>query len=165
MHAQFLPYVGTVTNAPFGRIPTSFFGGEPNFDKFKREQEMLGYQFERKLSDSVTFRQNARFAHVDVNYTGVTGSGYANQTTGDLARFPFGTRGIANQAQMDSQVEYRFNTGILSHTTLFGLDLKYYSDQRYVRPSPFGQPSDQRRSIRSIPVPPLRCRAIPRLRS
>jgi iron complex outermembrane receptor protein len=124
--AQFLPYVGTVTNAPFGRIPTSFFGGEPNFDKFKREQEMLGYQFERKLSDSVTFRQNARFAHVDVNYTGVTGSGYANQTTGDLARFPFGTRGIANQAQMDSQVEYRFNTGILSHTTLYGLDLKYY---------------------------------------
>jgi hypothetical protein len=27
---------------------------------------------------------------------------------------------------MDSQVEYRFNTGILSHTTLFGLDMKYY---------------------------------------
>ncbi len=125
--AQFLPYVGTVTNGPFGRIPTSFFGGEPNFDKFKREQEMLGYQFERKLSDSVTFRQNARFSHVDVNYTGVTGNGYANQTTGDFARYSFGTRGIADQAQMDSQVEYRFNTGILSHTTLFGLDLKYYS--------------------------------------
>jgi hypothetical protein len=65
----FLPYVGTVTNAPFGRIGTSFFASEPNFDKFKREQEMLGYQFERNLSDSVTFRQNARFAHVDVNYT------------------------------------------------------------------------------------------------
>jgi iron complex outermembrane recepter protein len=125
--AQFLPYVGTVTNAPFGRIPTSFFGGEPNFDKFKREQEMLGYQFERHLSDNVTFRQNARFSHVDVNYTGITGNGYANQTTGDFSRYAFGTRGIANQATMDSQVEYRFNTGILSHTTLFGLDLKYYS--------------------------------------
>ncbi|MBC7580324.1 MAG: TonB-dependent siderophore receptor [Tardiphaga sp.] len=125
--AQFLPYVGTVTNAPFGRIPTSFFGGEPSFDTFKREQEMLGYQFERHLSDSVTFRQNARFAHVDVNYTGITGNGYANQTTGDFARYAFGTRGIANQASMDSQVEYRFNTGILSHTTLYGLDLKYYS--------------------------------------
>ncbi|MET0971404.1 MAG: TonB-dependent receptor plug domain-containing protein, partial [Tardiphaga sp.] len=126
--AQFLPYIGTVTNAPFGRIPTSFFGGEPNFDKFKREQEMLGYQFEHNMSDSVTFRQNARFAHVDVNYAGETGGiGYTNPTTGDFFRYPFATRGIANQANMDSQVEYRFNTGILSHTTLFGLDLKYYS--------------------------------------
>jgi iron complex outermembrane receptor protein len=125
--ANFLPYVGTVTNGPFGRIPTSFYSGEPSFDHFKREQEMLGYQFEHHLSDNVTFRQNARFAHVDVNYAGVTGGGLANATTGDLSRFSFATRGIADQANMDSQVEYRFTTGILSHTALFGLDLKYYS--------------------------------------
>lgn len=126
--AQFLPYLGTVTNAPFGRIPTSFFGGEPNFDKFKREQEMLGYQFERHLSDNITFRQNARYAHVDVNYAGITGGyPYANATTGDFQRYPFVTRGIADQAQMDNQLEYRFTTGILSHTALFGLDLKHYS--------------------------------------
>jgi iron complex outermembrane receptor protein len=129
--AQFLPYVGTVVGTPLGRIPTSFFGGEPAYDKFKREQEMLGYQFERNLSDSVTFRQNARFAHVDVNYTGITGGYPLNTATGDFSRYPFATRGIANQANMDSQVEYRFNTGILSHTTLFGLDLKYYSISDY----------------------------------
>jgi len=61
---NFLPYQGTVTNAPFGKIPTSFFVGDPNVDKFTREQEMLGYQFERNLTDDLTFRQNARFAHV-----------------------------------------------------------------------------------------------------
>jgi iron complex outermembrane recepter protein len=55
---NFLPYVGTVTNAPFGRIPTSLFVGDPSVDKFTREQEMLGYQFERNLSDNLTFRQN-----------------------------------------------------------------------------------------------------------
>ncbi|MGY4488473.1 outer membrane receptor protein involved in Fe transport [Bradyrhizobium sp. LM3.2] len=44
---NFLPYQGTVTNAPFGKIPTSFFVGDPSVDKFTREQEMLGYQFER----------------------------------------------------------------------------------------------------------------------
>src|SRR5689334_13294467 len=47
---NFLPYVGTVTNASYGRIPTSFFGGDPSVDKFTREQEMLGYQFERHLT-------------------------------------------------------------------------------------------------------------------
>lgn len=132
--ANFLPYVGTVTNAPFGRISTSFYGGDPKTDSFKREQEMLGYQFERNLSDNVTFRQNARFSHVDVNYAALTLGAlsapfntYANATTGDMFRYGFSTRGIADQANMDSQVEYRFTTGILSHTALFGLDLKHYS--------------------------------------
>jgi iron complex outermembrane receptor protein len=123
-----------VTNAPFGRISTSFYGGDPSTDSFKREQEMLGYQFEHHMSDNVTFRQNARYAHVDVNYTGITvgdgvtfGNSYANAATGDLKRYGFATRGIADQGTLDSQVEYRFATGILSHTALFGLDLKTYS--------------------------------------
>lgn len=131
--ANFLPYVGTVTNAPFGRISTGFYGGDPSTDSFKREQEMLGYQFERNLSDNVTFRQNARYSHVDVNYASLTlgalappYSTYANIATGDLLRYGFSTRGIADQAQMDTQVEYRFSTGILQHTALFGLDLKHY---------------------------------------
>src|SRR3954451_24291510 len=62
---NFLPYTGTVINAPFGRIPTKSFVGDPSVDKFTREQEMLGYQFEKNLTDSLTFRQNARYAHVD----------------------------------------------------------------------------------------------------
>ena len=68
---NFLPYVGTVVNAPFGRIPTKLFVGDPSVDKFTREQEMLGYQFEKNLTDSLTFRQNARYAHVDLTYRGL----------------------------------------------------------------------------------------------
>jgi iron complex outermembrane recepter protein len=126
---NFLPYVGTVTSAPFGRIPTKLFASDPSVDTFKREQEMLGYQFERNLSDDVTFRQNARFAHVDVTYSTLFGLGYVNgdPATASLARGNFFTRGIANQANLDNQLEYRFNTGILRHTALFGLDLKHYT--------------------------------------
>ncbi len=123
---NFLPYVGTVVNAPFGRIPTHFFGGDPSVDSFRREQEMLGYQFERNLSDNVTFRQNARFAHVDVTYSGLIGNGYSNIAAGDLARYKFFAHDVANQANLDSQVEYRFETGPVKHTTLFGLDLRSY---------------------------------------
>lgn len=125
---NFLPYVGTVTSAPFGRIPTRLFASDPSVDTFKREQEMLGYQFERNLSDNVTFRQNARFAHVDVTYSTLFGLGYATTpAAANLARGNFLTHGIANQANLDSQLEYRFNTGVLRHTALFGLDLKNYS--------------------------------------
>jgi iron complex outermembrane receptor protein len=126
--ANFLPYVGTVVDAPFGRIPTRLFTSDPSVDTFRREQEMLGYQFERNLSDNATFRQNARFAHVDVTYATLFGLGYeTTPAAANLARGNFFTRGIANQADLDSQLEYRFDTGILKHTALFGLDLKHYS--------------------------------------
>lgn len=126
---NFLPYIGTVTAAPFGRIPTSLFASDPSVDTFKREQEMIGYQFEKNLSDDVTFRQNARYAHVDVTLSTLFGLGYVNgdPTTASLARGNFLTHGIANQGNLDSQLEYRFNTGILRHTALFGLDLKHYT--------------------------------------
>jgi iron complex outermembrane receptor protein len=127
----FLPYEGTVTNAPFGRVPTSFYPGDPSTNTFKREQEMLGYQFEKNLSDDVTFRQNARFAHVDVTYRDYVGNGYANATTGALNRYNWYVKNTANQADMDNQLEYRFDTGPVKHTMLFGLDLKNYSIDDY----------------------------------
>ncbi|QOZ26283.1 TonB-dependent siderophore receptor [Bradyrhizobium sp. CCBAU 51753] len=125
---NFLPYVGTVTNAPFGRIPTSLFIGDPSADQFRREQETLGYQFEKNITDNLDFRQNARFGHVDVYYTGLYGLGWATTpAAGDIARGNFYARGVANQFNLDNQLEYRFNTGPLQHTALFGVDLKHYA--------------------------------------
>jgi iron complex outermembrane receptor protein len=128
---NFLPYQGTVTSAPFGKIPTSFFAGDPNVDKFTREQEMLGYQFERNLTDDLTFRQNARFAHVDVTYRGYVGSGWANVNTASLARYNWYAKNTANQADLDNQLEYHFDTGPVKHTMLFGVDLKGYQIDDY----------------------------------
>ncbi|TWB78994.1 iron complex outermembrane receptor protein [Bradyrhizobium sacchari] len=128
---NFLPYVGTVTNASFGKIPTSFFAGDPNVDKFTREQEMLGYRFERHLTDDVTFRQNARFAHVDITYRGYVGNDYANQATATLNRYNWYAKNTANQADLDNQLEYRFDTGPVRHTMLFGVDLKGYQIDDY----------------------------------
>lgn len=123
---NFLPYVGTVTAAPFGHIPTRLFTSDPSVDTFTRSQQMLGYQFERNLSDNATFRQNARVAHVDITYSTLLGLGYANVNTGDLARGNFFTTAKATQAQVDNQFEYRFGTGLIQHTALVGLDLKHY---------------------------------------
>lgn len=124
---NFLPYVGTVTAAPFGRIPTRLFASDPSVDTFTRSQQMLGYQFERNMSENTTFRQNARVAHVDITYSTLLGNGYANVNTGDLARGNFFTTAKATQAQVDNQLEYRFGTGPVLHTALVGLDLKNYN--------------------------------------
>src|SRR3954471_2324093 len=128
---NFLPYEGTVTNARFGKIPTSFFAGDPSVDKFTREQEMLGYQFERNLTDDLTFRQNARFAHVDVTYRGYVGNNWADINTASLGRYNWYAKNTANQANLDNQLEFRFNTGAVRHTMLFGVDLKGYQIDDY----------------------------------
>ena len=124
---NFLPYVGTVTNAPFGKIPTSLFSGDPGVDQFRRDQQMVGYQFQKSVTDNIDFRQNARMAHVDVYYAGLYGLGYATTpAAADIMRGNFYTRGIATQLNLDNQLEYRFATGALQHTALVGVDLKYY---------------------------------------
>jgi iron complex outermembrane recepter protein len=128
---NFLPYQGTVTNTPLGKIPTSFFAGDPSVDKFTREQEMLGYLFERNLTDDLTFRQNARFAHIDLTYRGYIGNAWDNINTGMLGRYNWYAKDTANQANLDNQLEYRFNTGPVRHTMLFGVDLKGYQIDDY----------------------------------
>jgi iron complex outermembrane receptor protein len=124
----FLPYIGTVVDAPFGRIPTHLFASDPSVDKFTREQEMIGYQFEKNLTDDLTFRQNARIAHDHVRFQTLLGNGYVSNdpATGLLSRFNDFARNVANQGNLDSQFEYRFATGPLQHKALFGVDLKSY---------------------------------------
>jgi iron complex outermembrane receptor protein len=88
---------------------------------------MIGYQFEKNLSDDATFRQNARYAHVDVYYATLFGLGYATTpAAANLARGNFLVRDKANQADLDSQFEYRLATGPVLHKLLLGLDLKHY---------------------------------------
>jgi iron complex outermembrane receptor protein len=125
---SFLPYVGTVVTAPFGRIPTSLFASDPSVDYFKREQEMIGYQFEKNIADTLTFRQNTRFAHDDVSFQTLLGNGYVNSnpSTAMLSRFNDFAHDVADQANVDNQLEYRFATGPVLHKALFGVDYKHY---------------------------------------
>lgn len=125
---DFLPYVGTVVNAPFGRIPTSLFASDPRDDYFKRETEMLGYQYEKNIDDNFTFRQNARFSHDEVQFQTLLGNGYVggNPATAMLSRFNDFARDNANQGAIDTQLEYRFATGPVQHTALFGVDYRHY---------------------------------------
>jgi iron complex outermembrane receptor protein len=124
----FLPYVGTVVDAPFGRIPTHLFASDPSVDSFTREQAMIGYQFEKNLTDDLTFRQNARFAHDDVKFQTLLGNGYVGgaPATAMLSRFNDFAHDISNQGNLDSSFEYRFATGPVLHKALFGVDLKSY---------------------------------------
>jgi iron complex outermembrane receptor protein len=127
----FLPYEGTVTRAPFGRIPTDFVTSKPHeggkYNGVKREQVMIGYQFERRIDDTFTIRQNARYSHGENELFSLIGGGYAggNPASGQLNRLGFYANPIVDLFTIDNQVEARFATGALQHTALFGVDYKH----------------------------------------
>ncbi|QRM31669.1 TonB-dependent siderophore receptor [Microvirga sp. VF16] len=126
----FLPYVGTVVPAPFGRISRRFYYSEPDIDLYRREQAMIGYEFEHAVNDVWTLRQNFRYAHVDSKERGPYPFGYlGGAPVGPdflLFRVGFNHHTVVNTLSLDNQAEAKFGTGPLNHTLLLGLDYKYY---------------------------------------
>ncbi|MES2196010.1 MAG: TonB-dependent siderophore receptor [Pseudomonadota bacterium] len=127
---NWLPYEGSVTAAPFGRISTKLFTSEPGQDFVRRDQAMIGYQFEHDFSNYLTLRQNARYAKVNVNINSYIGANYIGfppvPASATLQRYRFLTNDSAELATVDTQLQGRFSTGAISHTVLAGLDYKKY---------------------------------------
>lgn len=127
---NFLPYIGTVVDAPFGRIPTSFNANNPGYGSFEREQYHAGYEFEHRVDEAFTLRQNFRYSHVAVDLVGLYGLGYSAPPTaasGVISRGNFITTPVADQFTVDNQAEFLLETGPLAHRILAGLDYKHYT--------------------------------------
>ena len=124
---QFLPSQGTVFGNPNGRIPTSRFTGEDQFNKVDRAQVNLGYEFEHRFNDVFTVRQNARFSRIDYSQRQIFGLGFeADQAT--LDRFNYGQDVRANVFTVDNQGQARFTTGPLRHTLLGGFEYNHITN-------------------------------------
>lgn len=121
---QFLPASGTVLNNSNGTIPTNRFVGEPDFDKYNVTQYSAGYQFEHRFGDTWTVRQNLRYNHLDNEQEGVFGNGLVDDRT--LARYGDAGKSSLDSVSIDNQLQAKFDTGPLSHTTLFGVDFQHY---------------------------------------
>ncbi|OWV72365.1 ligand-gated channel [Rhizobium sp. R339] len=109
--------VGAITTLD-GRI-LDLRASDPDYDHQKVKQQQVGYQFEHEFDNGLTFRQNLRYSHLDLEsrYLGVT------SWTGTVAhRGTNAIRDEMNVFQVDNQLEAKFDTGPLAHTMLFGLD-------------------------------------------
>ncbi len=125
---NFLPYDGTVRAAPFGRIPTTLFASDPNIDTFQRNQGLVGYAYEQKLTDVFTVRQNLRYSDLRINDRTLEGLGYDGaEANANLARLNFNTTPHLTELAVDTQGEARFRTGPFLHTVLAGVDYKHFT--------------------------------------
>ncbi len=71
----YVPANGTLLPNPNGKISSSLFSGDPDFNTFARTQYQLSYLFEHHFDDAWTVRQNFRYSHVDVRQDGIWPSG------------------------------------------------------------------------------------------
>jgi len=136
---NWLPAVGSISNAVNGKIPVDVFTGEPAFEGYDRIQTSFGYELTHDFTKDVTFRQNARYAFVDVDYKTAYGGGWRNEAAGTLKRNTLRTDQNAHTITIDNQVETRFDTGSVDHTLLTGVD---YQHNIYDRFAAYGTASD-----------------------
>jgi len=128
----FLPYTGTVVDAPFGKIDRDANFTEPDLDSYLRKQASIGYEFEHTFDNDWTVRQNARFGYSDVREHSLYAFGYNGfspvPTDPDnlLSRINFAHHTKVASFLVDNQLQGKVETGAVEHTLLFGVDYKYF---------------------------------------
>lgn len=122
---NYLPSSGTLyPNRVNGRLPWNRYAGEPGFDRFDRDQGSVGYAFEHRFNDSLSFSQNLRYTQNDVYLRAVNRNGELLADNRTLNRAAFRIDAAARAFTLDNRLEAKFGTGPLSHTALIGLDYR-----------------------------------------
>ncbi|MBJ7555005.1 TonB-dependent siderophore receptor [Marinomonas spartinae] len=133
-YLQFLPEEGTLTSNPNGKIGYDTALGNPDWETFQREQTSVGYELEHAFNDNVSFKQSARFSHMDINLRQMYFAAYSADVprvgplldpTGarsDIVRGVSTADGHSNAFNIDNRFIYKFNTGGAKHTLLTGVD-------------------------------------------
>jgi len=128
----FLPYFGTVVDAPFGKISRKANFTEPDIDSYNREQASIGYELEHTFENDWTVRQNLRYGFAHVREHSLYPYGYnpfsAEPVGGDydLSRINFRHDTTVNTFLVDNQLQGTVTTGAIEHTLLFGVEYKYF---------------------------------------
>ncbi|GHD22976.1 TonB-dependent siderophore receptor [Tianweitania populi] len=134
----FLPYVGTVVDAPYGKISRDANFTEPDIDDYDRQQASIGYEFAHTFDNNWTFRQNARIGVASIEEAYLYPNGYADLAAGELARVNFSHDTDINSQLIDNQIEGAVKTGELDHTLLGGFEYKRFNIDQIQSSALFG---------------------------
>ncbi|KQM22026.1 TonB-dependent siderophore receptor [Novosphingobium sp. Leaf2] len=119
------PAVGTLfTNPVGGKLPTSFYGGEPG-DFFRREQLAFTYIFNHDFGGGWKFRSSGRYTNVKSDLGIIYTSGPQAAPATDPTRYSrasYATKEELNNWVYDNQLTGSFETGPLQHSVLLGTD-------------------------------------------
>ncbi|AZD26914.1 TonB-dependent siderophore receptor [Pseudomonas chlororaphis] len=117
-----MPADGALHQRNGQRISEHFFEGEPGIDRYERDQQSFGYQFEHRFNDVFTARQNFRYLDSKVKLDQVYGYGWTTPTSNELNRYYTGGDEKLHAFIVDNMLQAEFLTGATKHTVLMGAD-------------------------------------------
>lgn len=120
-----VPYEGSVIAHNGKKIAPSFFDGEPDYDRFKRNEYLFGYSLEHYFNDDWKARQQVRYLKSDVELEQVYGYGWVAPDSDQLNHYYAGADESLKSWTIDNQIEGTIHQGNLSHKLLFGLDYQH----------------------------------------
>lgn len=127
-----LPYVGTVVDAPFGRIDRDFNTSEPGYDWYKRDQLTVSAEVSHEFDNGWRLVNNSRLGWSDVDESALYAYGYLGYsptpTDADytLSRIFFQHQTETQTALNDLRIENTFQTGGAEHRFMAGFDAKWF---------------------------------------
>lgn len=118
-----MPAKGSLIPGPTGYLSHNFYAGDPNFNKFERDQYSLGYLFEHRFNDTWLYRQNVRVDTGSYDAKAVRNRGWVDPDTSTLLYRDAGIyRFNSDVYSFDNQVQANFETPGIEHTSLVGFD-------------------------------------------
>ena len=95
--------------------------GDPGFDRFEREQAGVGYVFDRRLNDVVSFHSALRYSKVDTDFQSLQMAAPLT-ATGTIPRAAIRSIESAEGIAADNRLRFDFRTSAVEHTVLAGWD-------------------------------------------
>ncbi|TCQ96262.1 TonB-dependent siderophore receptor [Neorhizobium sp. JUb45] len=120
---QFLPAPGMLYPSAYGYYDRSTYIGEPGYDDFQRRQSAIGYQFEHRFDNGITFNSSARLMEVSYDLDVVRGHPAAAAVPPMVNRLAVGIHDVARTFTMDNNVSGTVETGPVTHNLLAGVDV------------------------------------------
>ncbi|MDO6567569.1 TonB-dependent siderophore receptor [Alteromonas sp. 1_MG-2023] len=116
-----LPGVGTLYDAPYGKLDASVYAGDENWNSYSREVLMLGYKLNHEFNNNWSVLQKFRYTDADALQQNSYHSG--EPTDGIyLTRSAYLTDEEIDGVTVDTQVAGFVQTGDIAHNLLFGID-------------------------------------------
>ena len=117
-----LPGIGTLYEAPYGKLDASVYAGDENWNHYSREVLMLGYKLNHEFNNNWSVLQKFRYTDADALQQN---SYHSSEPPTDgiyLTRSAYLTDEEIDGVTVDTQVAGFVQTGDVAHNLLFGVD-------------------------------------------